>query len=239
MKIKEAFKTLKDKILDIVYPNDITCIFCDNEISSGDICPQCLKSSIFNEGNRCQICDSPIKDGNIICDHCKNHKRYYQKCFCPFNYEGNVRKSLLKFKSDRAKYLAKPFAKYIAEKLAVEEVDFDVIVPVPSHKKSIKDRGYNPAKLLAEQLSIITGKPVEDALYKTFYTQKQKFLDFQERQSNLENSITLLNKSAVSGKNVLIIDDIITTSATINTCASLMPKAKNVYGCAVARRALK
>lgn len=239
MKIKEKLNLIKNKILDIVYPSDFTCIFCDNEIPSGDICEKCLSFSIFNEGNKCQICDTPIKDGNIICDHCKNHKRYYQKCLCPFNYEGNVRKSLLKFKSDGAKYLAKPFAKYIAEKLAVEEVDFDVIVPVPSHKKSVKERGYNPAKVLAEELSLITGKPVEDVLYKTFYTKKQKLLNFAERQSNLENSITLLNKSAILNKNVLIIDDIITTSATINTCAILMHKAKNIYGCAVARRSLK
>ncbi len=239
MKLKEKLKAIKDKILDIVYPNDITCIFCDNEISSGHICENCLKSNIFNEGNRCQICDSPIKEGNIICDHCKGNKRNYQKCFCPFSYEGNVRKSILKLKSDGAKYLAKPFAKFIAEKLTIEEVDFDIIVPVPSHKKTIIERGYNPAKILAEELSAITGKPVVDVLYKTFNTKKQKFLNFEERQSNLENSITLLDKTAINGKNVLIVDDIITTSATINTCASLMPKAKNIYGCAAARRALK
>lgn len=236
MKIKEKLIAIKDKILDILFPNDIKCIFCDNEISSGYICENCLKEHLFNEGNRCQICDSPIKEDNIICDHCKRNKRDYQRCFCPLNYDGKVRKALLKFKADGAKYLAKPFAELIAQKLDVEEVDFDVIVPVPSHKKTVKERGYNPAQVLAEELSLITGKPVANVLHKTFNTQKQKFLNYEERQSNLENSITLLDKSAISGKNVLIIDDIITTSATINTCAKLMIKAKNIYGTAVARR---
>jgi len=239
MKIKESLKKFKDKILDIIFPNDIKCIFCDNEIPSGYICDNCLKEHLFNEGNRCEICDSPIKEGNIICDNCKNNKRSYQKCLCPLNYEGKVRKSILKFKSDGAKYLAKPFAKLIEEMLTVKEIDFDVIVPVPSHKKTVKERGYNPAEVLAQELSHITGKPVANVLHKTFYTKKQKLLNFEERQSNLENSITLLDKTAVSNKNVLIIDDIITTTATINTCAKLMIKAKNIYGCAVARRALK
>lgn len=239
MKVKERLKLVKDKILDILFPNDITCIFCGNEISSGHICTNCLKENIFNEGNRCSVCDSPIKEGNIICDHCKNIKRNYKKLFCPFNYAGKVRQSLLKFKSDRAKYLAKPFAQFIADRLLQENIEFDVIVPVPSHKKTIKERGYNPAKVLADELALITSKPVADVLYKTVQTKKQKFLNFQERQDNLENSITLLDKSAIKNKNVLIIDDIITTSATIDICAKLMIKAQNIYGCAVARRALQ
>lgn len=239
IEFKKFLIKIKDKILDIFYPNDIKCIFCNNEIPSGYICDDCYKLHLFNEGNRCQKCDSPIKEGNIICDHCKRNKRVYERCFCPLNYDGNVRKSLLKFKSDSAKYLAKPFAEFIAQKLEIEEVDFDVIVPVPSHKKTVKARGYNPAKVLADELSVLTGKPVADVLYKTFNTKKQKNLNFQERQSNLENSITILDKSAINGKNVLIVDDIITTTATIDTCARVMTKAKTIYGCAVARRALK
>ena len=239
MSFKEKLQIFKEKCLNMVFPDDFTCIFCDCEISSGHICSDCLNKNIFNEGNRCEICDTPIKEGNKICDHCKKSKRYYQKCISPFIYDGNVRKSVIKFKSDGAKYLGKIFAKFIYEKLVVENIDFDVIVPVPSHKKTIKERGYNPAKVLADELSKLSGKPVADALYKTFQTQKQKLLNFEERQSNLENSITLLDKSALLNKNVLIVDDIITTSATINTCAKLMIKAKNIYACSIARRIFK
>lgn len=238
LNFKEKFIYFKDKIFDALFPDNFTCIFCEGEISSGHICDNCLKENIFNEGNRCQICDSPIKDGNIVCDHCKKYTRYYEKCISPFVYDGNVRKSILKFKSDGAKYLAKYFAKFIYERLIIENIDFDVIVPVPSHKKTIKERGYNPAKVLAEELSKLSGKPCTDALYKTFQTQKQKLLNFEQRQSNLENSITLFDKTAVNNKNVLIVDDIITTSATINTCAKLMTKAKTIYACSIARRKL-
>ena len=136
-------------------------------------------------------------------------------------------------------YLAKHYAKYISYYLDEKQVEFDVIVPVPSHKSSIRKRGYNPALVLAQELSKITGKPYEEVFYKTRKTKNQKNLDYTKRQDNLNNSIILLNKSAVNGKNVLIIDDIITTGATIEACAKLIHKAKNVVGCAVARRSLK
>ncbi len=236
MKIKQFLIAVKDRFLDALYPDDIKCIFCGKDVPAPYICDNCLKDDLFNDGNRCVVCDTPLKEGNMICDHCKRNKRTFKKLYCPFIYDGKVRKAILSLKSDGAKYLAKPFAKFIAERLAVEELDFDVIVPVPSHKSSIKLRGYNPAEVIALELGKLTNKPVENALYKSIKTKKQKYLDYENRQHNLENSMILLSNSAVKGKNVLIVDDIITTGATIEACAQMMPRAKNIYACAVARR---
>ena len=240
MKFKEKMIKLKNAILDALFPNDIKCIFCGRDIPSGDICDKCNQEEIYNNKNRCQVCDTPIKEGNIICDFCKNqnHERHFNKLSCPFIYDDYVRKSILQFKSDGAKYLAKHFAQYIAQRLEVEQIEFDIIIPVPSHKDSIKKRGYNPACVLAEELSKITGKSLEDVFVKTRKTQNQKHLDYKERQINLENSITLSNHDIVKDKNILIIDDIITTGATIEACAKLLLNAKNIYGCAIARRSI-
>ncbi|MBO5022400.1 MAG: ComF family protein [Clostridia bacterium] len=232
---KDKLIKFKNFLLDMVYPNDIKCMFCDNDVANGCICDECLKENIFNEGNRCIKCDAKIKEGNIVCDHCKNHKRYFEQCFCPFDYTGKVRASILKFKSDGAKYLAEHFVKFIYEKLMIENVVFDVIVPVPSHTKTIKKRGYNPAKVLADELAKLSNKPVCDVLCKNQPTQNQKFLNFEERQNNLKDSISLTDSKSIKGKNVLIIDDVVTTCATVNTCAKLMDKAGFVYVCAIAR----
>ena len=238
MNLKEGVLKIKNAILNALFPDNIKCIFCGRDISSYFICDKCNKNEIYNNENRCKICDTPIKEGNIICDHCKKQKHNFERLLSPLIYKDKVRKSLLQFKSDGAKFLARPFAQLIADRLAFEQVEYDIIVPVPSHKSSIKKRGYNPAKVLAEELSKITSKPVEDVLYKLTKTQNQKYLDYKDRQSNLENSIILLNKSVIKNKNILIIDDIITTGATIESCAKLMKKANKIYGCAVARRAL-
>jgi len=236
MTIKNFFIKTKDKILDTTFPDNITCLFCGRDVVEGDICPNCSKSEILNNGNRCVFCDSKIKEGNIVCDHCKTKQPKFQSCHCPFVYNEKTRSSILKLKSDSAKYLAKYFAKHIYDRLTTNKVEFDMIIPVPSHKKTIKKRGYNPAKVLADELSILSGKPVEDILVKTAITKNQKFLNFEQRQSNLENSIYALNHSIIKGKSILIIDDIITTGSTINACASLLSKAKEIHACAIARR---
>ena len=235
MSTKEKLIAIKNKFLSLLYPEGMKCIFCDNEVANGQICDECFKEDLWNEGNRCVICDAKILEGNIICDHCKNQKRYFVKCLCPFNYSGNVRKSILKFKSDGAKYLAKEFAKFIYERLQIEDIQFDIIVPVPSHKKTIKARRYNPAKVLADELEKLSGKPVCDILLKTEVTANQKSLGYQERQSNLAGSISIIDKNAIKGKSILIVDDVVTTCATVNTCAKLMEKASKIYVCAIAR----
>ncbi|MBO5394697.1 MAG: ComF family protein [Clostridia bacterium] len=238
MNIRQNLTKFKNKVLDIIFPNGFSCIFCGREIPQGDICDRCTEKNIFNTGNRCQLCDTPIKEGNIVCDHCKSHKRAFKSVSCPLLYENEIRSSILKFKSDGAKYLAKPFAKLIFDRLTTDDIQFDIIVPVPSHKKTIRKRGYNPARVLADELSLLTGKPVADILIKTVQTKNQKLLNFNERQTNLENSMTITDANFVKGKKVLIIDDIITTAATVNACALLMHKASEIYACAIARRSL-
>lgn len=236
MKIKEKLILIKNIILDTLFPYKFKCIFCGRDIISDFICKDCLRQDIFNEGNRCQICDTQIKEDNLVCDHCKKSKRHFKKAYAPFRYDGVVRKAILQFKSDGAKYLAIGFASFIAQRLEIDQVDFDVIIPVPSHKSAKKKRGYNPAKVIADELGKLTSKPIEDVLYKVLQTKNQKFLDYNERQTNLENSIMLLNNSIIKDKNILFVDDIITTGATIETCAKLCHKAKNIYACAIARR---
>lgn len=238
MKIKEKLLKFKNIIVNALFPSDIKCIFCGCDIPSPYICDKCNQEEIYNNKNRCEKCDTPIKEGNLVCDHCKNKKRDFEKLYSPFIYDNYVRKALLQFKSDGAKYLGHAFARFIAERLILEQVEIDLIVAVPSHKDTIKKRGYNPAVVLAEELSKIMNIPFENILYKTRKTQNQKYLDYSERQVNLESSMILLNKSIVKNKNILIVDDIITTGATIEACAKLMPNAKNIYGCAFARRAI-
>lgn len=238
---KEKLKSLKEKIFDIFFPNDIKCILCGKDKPEKEelFCKDCLKDNIFNTGNRCQKCDMQIKEGNIVCDNCKSEKKHFDKCFCPLNYTGNVRKAILKLKDNNAKYLIEPFCKLIYERLTTEDVQFDVIVPVPSHPKTIKKRGYNVALLLAIEISKLSGKPVVDVLEKNVFTKTQKSLSYQQRQTNLENSMTCKAPKAVKGKNVLIVDDIITTGSTINCCGALLTKANKIYATAIARTLLK
>ncbi len=233
MKVK--LKEIANKMLDVIFPVDIKCLLCGKELKNNDIfCSDCLDSDIFNEGTRCIYCDAMIKEGNLVCNFCREKHHIFEKCFCPLNYNGSVRKAILSFKEDNARYLAKPFAKLIFQRLKQENLQIDFIVPVPSHISSIKKRGYNPAYLLAEEVSKITNIPLYEALIKNAKTPNQKFLDYEERYLNIQYTMKVVGNN-VKGKSILIIDDVITTCATVDACATLLSNAKHIYACAVAR----
>lgn len=234
------FGRLKNYFLNLLYPPKIKCIFCDNDLPDDNpICIECLKEDYFNSGNRCMICDLRIKEGNIVCDNCKDYKPKFVKAVCPFVYIGRVRSSILKFKSDNAKYLAKPFSKFMFDRLVEEDIKFDLIVPVPSHKDTIKARGYNQATLLAKEISVLSGKPCEEVLVKNVKTKPQKSLKFKERHENLIDSMTLIDKNIIKNKTILLVDDILTTGATLNYCSELLSGAKCVYVATIARNERK
>ena len=237
-KIKNVFKKLGNKILDIVFPINNKCIFCNEEIVDFEITPYCenCEKEAFNNENKCVKCDTQIKQGNIICDSCQKHKRSFIKCYCPLNYQDDVRKSIIRFKDDNATYLAKSYAKLIFDYINKENINFDLITFVPSHKTKIKQRGYNPAQILAKELGLLYNKPVIETLAKVSITQAQKTLTFANRQENLKNSMVVINSKAIKNKTILIVDDIITTCATIDCCCNLLKTyTKNLYACAIAR----
>lgn len=234
------FQRIYKTFLDALYPDKIKCIFCKNDLKNDyPICDECKNKDYFNKGNRCQICDLRIKERNKICDHCKSNMPKFIKAVSPFVYANDVRKSIIKFKSDNAKYLAPPFAKFMYERIKECNINFDIIIPIPSHKDSIKKRGYNQAKVLADEISKLCHKPVMEILIKNVKTKPQKTLNFKQRQENLRDSITLIDRKAVKDKNILLVDDILTTRATVNYCSELLSMAKGVYVCTIARNELK
>ncbi len=229
-----------EKVLDIIYPNSMKCIFCGRDILNFDVrpfCDDCCKAGYFNEGNRCHRCDMHIPNGNTTCDNCHSQKRYYERAFCPLVYKDGVKNAILKLKSDNAKYLARPFAKLIYDRLVSENLSFDLIIPVPIHQKTRKTRGYNQSELIAEELAKLLNIPLlTNVVVKETQTNDQKLLPYHDRFQNVATCFKLKDKKAVKNKSVLILDDVMTTGATLNAISKLiLPYTKHVYVCAVAR----
>lgn len=234
-----------DKVLNIFFPKKLKCIFCGRDINAFDktpICPDCQKEEIFNNGkHRCKCCDQPIYTESDFCDGCKKDQKYFDKATAPFIYETKVKNLVLKFKNDNAKYLSEPMGKLIAERLKNENMlDFDIIIPVPLSEKSLKKRGYNQAKLLADEIGKILCKPVkDDIVLKVKDTKHQKELGFTDRHQNLKDAFALTNSKDIKGKSVLIVDDVLTTCATTSTIAKLLLKLTNkIYVATFARNLL-
>ena len=234
--ILEKISVFFDKFL---FPDDIKCIFCGKDIPSfyeKPYCENCEKHINFNTGNRCLICDMPIKNEAKICDFCQNMKRYFKKAYCPLIYKDIVRQSILSYKFDNKRYLAKGFAVIISN--YIKDLKVDLITFVPMTRKREKERSFNQSERLAKELGKLLNIKVVKTLEKIKDTDDQKSLTFKERSENLKDAFRLINRDLIKDKNVLLVDDILTTCATINTCAEYLSKYSTVYVTAIARNCL-
>ena len=240
MKFKNILIKTKDVLLEMLFPSKLKCIFCGRDIISFDnqpYCDRCAKEDYFNIGNRCCYCDMAIHAGNIVCDFCQKKHKYFDKAYCPLKYKDGVKNAILKFKSDNARYLAPTFASLIAQRIQSDNVQIDVIIPVPVHAKTKRARGYNQAEILAKEIAKILNVPMQTGVItKDKVTLDQKTLSYHERLKNVTSCFTLRDKSSIKDKNVLIVDDVMTTGATLNNIAkTLVGFSDKIYVCAIAR----
>ena len=221
----------------LLFPENFKCIFCGKDIPNFNdtpYCQNCIKILPFNNGKRCKICDMKISNEANICDFCQKSKRYFKKATCPFVYEGIARESILAYKNNNKRYLSKGFAIILSKYL--NKADFDLITFVPMTKSEERKRGYNQAELLANELSKIFNIPILSTLEKIKETNTQKSLSFEERQNNLRDVFLVVNREYLKGKRILLVDDVITTCATVNSCSEKLSKfAKTIYVVALAR----
>lgn len=194
---------------------------------------------------RCPYCETVIHKTEYACEDCK--KKFPSpaiikyavggyKCTSPFPYDGIFKKAVKRFKFGNkggyAKQLAFPIVQSILE--SYQGVDFDLITCVPMHKKRLAQRGYNQAELLAKECAKIMNIPYCDTLEKFKENREQHSIKASERAKNVKGVYRIINKEFVRDKNILIIDDIITTGNTLGECAKiLMKKGCRSAECAV------
>lgn len=237
----QLWQKIKARLLNLLFPEDIKCIFCGTDVpdfNNKPYCAECEKILPFNTGHKCQICDQPIYNEATVCDFCQKQKRYFKKAFCPFLYNGVVKNSILGYKENNQRYKAKTFAKFIVQDM--DNVQIDKITYIPMTPKKEKQRTFNQAKLLAEEIGKLLNIPVVCLFSKTKDGKTQKSSTYKQRHANIIGMYTTKKATLKKTDNILIVDDIITTCATINYCAGLIyPKVKNIYICAIARDVVK
>ena len=206
----EKVKKIVDKILDIIYPKQ--CIICGKTYTD-IICDKCYYKNIF-----------PIvkKQWRI--------KRYSNKCFDEhlyiFEYKDEIRKKIIDYKFNDKVYLRDFFVKiFIKNKKMCRKIKkYDIIIPVPIHKKRERERGYNQSELIAYKIAEkFQGlKLLTDTLVKNKYTKPQSSLDKIQRQNNVKDVYSIKNKEKILNKRIILFDDVYTTGATVNECSRLL-----------------
>lgn len=199
--------------------------------AQGMISPAFWSELAFIEAPFCDTCGMPfsfpVSEGTV-CASCIEHTPEYDYARSAVIYNDASRKLVLDFKYGDRLQAVHTFAPWLlrAGKDLIEKTD--VIVPVPLHRQRLWQRRFNQSALIAQELGKRTQKAsLPDALLRLRATVPQKGLSRKERKDNVKNAfgLNLRHVEAVKGKNILLIDDVFTSGATLNECARALKKA--------------
>ncbi|MCS7250513.1 MAG: ComF family protein [candidate division WOR-3 bacterium] len=193
------------------------------------LCFGCLK--ITNNENLCFSCLQKIFSQPIIVN--KKIKIYALGYFnIPFN---NL---IYEFKYHHRLFLKEIFAKALSNIIINDYYlkNCDYLVPVPLHKAKIRERGYNQSEILAKEISKIVNKDVLNCLIRKKNTKSQTKLKGEKRIENVKNAFIFDNRYNIKDKRIILIDDVMTTGATLESCAEVLLEnnAKEVFGLVIA-----
>lgn len=230
MQLSETLKKFGQTALGILYPTNIKCIFCGDELSSISAfctCEKCLKNLPFiDDNNICEICGMAITSLAKICDTCHEKKPAFKLARAPFEYTGLIRFIINRFKYYNEKYLAKPLSHFMHEIYLKNNYNCNLILFSPLTEEKQKSRGYNQAELLAVELAKFLNLEVKNnIIFKVKNTLTQTKLTKPERKINLENAFVVKNKKQIKNKSILLVDDVFTTGSTVNHISELLIKS--------------
>lgn len=233
---KYKISSIKNVILDVLFPPK--CIICGKIISQdGCLCFTCWGKIDFITFPYCSCCGVPFSyeiEEDLICGKCILKKPKYDKAVAVFVYNKYSNDIIHKFKYNDCSYAAKTLSNWMVREGKKLISDTDLIIPVPLHKLRLMTRFYNQAALLAKFISKNTKIKCDFKSLKRVKNTKQQFgLTLKQRAKNVRNAFFIPEqfKENIKGKNILLVDDVMTTGATINACSYVLKKAgaKKVY----------
>ena len=213
-----------DWLLDLVYPP--RCAFCRRLLDR-------------REKGVCRFCRPKLPyvpaDGQV------QHFRYVDKCLSPLYYHGSVKDSLHRYKFGGATAYADIYSEFIVKCIDENQISCDSITWVPLSRRRLRKRGYDQAELLAKLIAKHLGQRPVRLLKKLRDTPPQSQTGSPEkRRANIAGAYACLRPERVRGKRILLVDDIVTTGATLSEAAKVLKKAgaKEVI-CATLARSLR
>ena len=224
---------LKGLALDFLFPP--RCVSCGR---GGDfICASCRRSLIRITPPLCPRCGLP-QPGGVLCPGCLRWQAEIDGIRSPFRFEGVIRQAVHQLKYQNLRALAAPLAGWLGEYFQSNAMPAEVLAPVPLHPKRLRERGYNQAKLLAEELGRLINLPVAaDCLIREKPTPPQaRSSTVEERRRNVAGAFACRDRR-LEGQQVLLIDDVCTSGATLDAAAAAVKAAgaATVWGLALAR----
>ncbi|MFH1533997.1 MAG: ComF family protein [Nitrospirota bacterium] len=208
-------------LLDIFFPK--ICVGCGKH--GEDICNECFRKIKIRKIQQCPHCRKENAEGKFCSDYCKKDYVFDQLIVCA-DYS-QIKNLIIKFKYKFSKDLINVFNKLLeAELKSYTKIlpGEKMVIPAPIHKRNFKKRGFNQALLLGKAITqIIPNTKLVDCLSEKESRGQQAKLDRSHRLKNLKNSIEIRHHPPL--KNILLVDDIVTTGSTLNECSRVLKEA--------------
>jgi ComF family protein len=223
-------------LLDLVLPP--RCLRCLARVeSSGTLCAVCWRSIAFLGDPACSCCGLPFPfavepagaDDEILCAGCIARRPRFDRARSVFAYDDHSRDLVLALKHGDRLQSVPAFGQWLARAGATLIADADLIVPVPLHWTRLWQRRYNQSALLAQAVRAASTRPgpivVPDLLVRRRRTPPQGRRTRSQRAENVRSAFRLKRGADVAGKRVLLIDDVLTSGATVEECARILRRA--------------
>jgi len=237
--MKEALNRIYNFVLDILFP--IKCISCNKE--GKWICQKCFKKIKIKKNQTCPKCFSKNKDGRY-CDKCSVYSKMKGVVVASTYEDKLLQKAVHILKYKYVKDLSKPLAVILQNgfknwhknnKTKIEDI---ILVSVPLHKRKENKRGFNQAEILTQELALRIGAKANSKILKRVkHTEAQAKQDSLARRKNIKGAFSITKDINIRNKIVFIVDDVCTTSSTLEECAKEIDKGKpmEIWGLVLAR----
>ncbi len=229
--------------LELLYPSH--CVGCGIALfEESSLCTSCWNQLPKLSEYYCPICDYSLPTQHAHCDNCTDRKLHFLRALSAFRYDGLVVQLLSRFKYAGDQSLKKVMGELISHALSRESwssLSLRAVVPVPLHPRREREREFNQARLLAQEVASRLQLPLEDLLSRIKATSTQVHSHRKERIDNLRDAFIIkkkiFKKTKLLSGNYLLVDDVLTTGSTLDECAKVLLSAgaQRVWAVTVAR----
>jgi ComF family protein len=221
-----------ERLVGLVFPRN--CRLCAAPLAEdepGVVCGNCLATVKFIEPPFCHRCALPFAgaiEGPFNCGYCADLEFRFDRNVSACRADGVVLECIHRFKYQRELYFQPHLAAWLigAARQRIDWTAVDAIVPVPLHPRKQRHREFNQAALLARSLGRAVAKPVWTRhLRRVKDTESQTKLNADERAANLRGAFVARRPAALAGRRLVLVDDVFTTGATLDSCAKVLRRA--------------
>jgi ComF family protein len=222
------------QVLDFLYPP--RCAACGTQLASGRgrrVCARCVARIERMPSPRCEVCGGPLESAAsdaMRCARCLAHPPRYRIARTVARYRttaedepGSLPALIRRHKYGLDQSVGRALAEYLGDELPLSADDYDVVIPVPLHWRRLWWRGFNQAALLAGAVARRLDLPLDaTAMSRRRFTTPQTSRHHDERIRNVRRAFAVAHPERVKNRRVLIVDDVMTTGATVDECARVL-----------------